>query len=82
MARVSKCFKIKVSKLINDCKNQLLQGTCPIYVGCFADVIASPNRDLGGLGLTYVNNIGGGSIANCTTYCLSLGFFYAGVQVG
>ncbi len=55
---------------------------CPVYVGCFADVIASQNRDLSGLGLTYVNNIGGGSIANCTTYCLSLGFFYAGVQVG
>ncbi len=55
---------------------------CPIYVGCFADVIASPNRDLSGLGLTYVNSIGGGSIDYCTAYCLSLGFFYAGVQFG
>ena len=58
---------------------KLLKDTCPIYIGCFAE---GEIRDLNGLGLTGANYIGGGSIANCITYCLSFGFFYAGVQFG
>ncbi len=55
---------------------------CLIYVGCYADVIASSNRDLSGLGLYAANSIGGGSLEKCVSFCYSLNFNYAGAQNG
>ena len=40
-----------------------------IYVGCYADVIKSLNRDLNGLGKTDKNILGGGSSETCVDYC-------------
>jgi hypothetical protein len=54
----------------------------PIYIGCYADAINSPNRDLNGLGLTTTSSTGGGSIDTCVAQCLSLGFLYAGAENG
>ena len=52
------------------------------YVGCYADLVNSTNRDLSGLGLTGSNGIGGGSVESCVAYCYSQNFIYAGVQYG
>ena len=52
------------------------------YIGCYADVINSNNRDLNGLGLTLGNFLGGGSLDTCVDYCTTKGFLYAGAQNG
>ena len=52
------------------------------YLGCFADIINSGNRDISGLGITNTNTQGGGSVDSCITYCKSLNYKYAGVQSG
>jgi hypothetical protein len=59
-----------------------LTGKCPFLIGCYADTINSPNRDLNGLGLTSLSFTAGGSIDSCVARCLSLGFLFAGLQNG
>ncbi len=55
---------------------------CPFLLGCFADLVNSPNRDLNGLGPTSASYTAGGSIDTCVARCLSLGFLFTGIQNG
>ena len=52
---------------------------CPFYIGCYTDGL-NGIRDLNGLGTTSMNQIGGGSVDSCVSYCSSQGFLYAGVE--
>ena len=49
-------------------------------IGCYADSVTV--RVLNGLGNSFTNTLGGGSIKSCISFCKNKGFAYAGVQFG
>ena len=77
----SDCYLKEILFLILKIKT-ITKDQCQSYIGCYADVYNSINRDLSGTGLNAVNYKGGGSINSCIAYCSSMNFLYAGNQNG